>query len=261
MKTLQMMISFIAVASVYSNLTIDGRKGVSELILNSKNKPENNVVFRQEHNKAFELRKGDKQLLNIQPSGETTWGMKGNVSYFNVKGGVYHASKIDGIVNTEKDWSLVYFEPFESGKTNGWEGSGILRSCGAGNDFALFHNCQSKSQTLSKKIGVLPAHKELKIQLSFHFLDKWEGEQAYVKLGDHIIWAKTRNWCKNIFANECLKKGVDVCGNSYPDLVGQLVSFSMLHKDREIDFEVGSSLPVENCKASWAIDNIMIFTR
>jgi hypothetical protein len=58
-----------------------------------------------------------------------------------------------------------------------------------------------------------------------------------------------------------MRKGVDVCGNSYPDLVGQLVNFSVLHSADTLLLEIGTSLPIGDCKASWAIDNIMIFVR
>ena len=156
---------------------------------------------------------------------------------------------------------MVAFEPFESGQSDGWEGDGFLRSCGGGNDFALFHNCQSKSKTLQKTFKDLQEHTQVNLHLNFNFLDKWEGEQAWVKVENQVVWAKSRNWCNGIFSNECMAKGVDVCGNSYPDLIGQTVEVTLLHTSDSLKLEIGSNLKSEDCGASWAIDNIIISLR
>lgn len=156
---------------------------------------------------------------------------------------------------------MSIFEPFESGSSEGWEGEGFLRSCGAGNDFALFHNCLSKTSKLQKTFTDLDDHTELNLRLNFHFLDKWEGEQAWVKVDDFVVWVKSRNWCSGIFANDCMTKGVDVCANSYPDLVGENVDVTVFHQKKSLKIEVGSTLKANDCSATWAIDNIIVSLR
>ena len=130
-------------------------------------------------------------------------------------------------------------------------------------DSSLHHNCLSTSQSLKKLIKDLPKHTQLKVQLNFHFLDQWEGEQAYLKINDQVVWTKKHNWCNNIFAKVCMENGVDFCGRNYPDTFGYLVSQIMPFDVAGDSFflEIGSTLKGNDCKANWGIDNLMIFVR
>ena len=116
-KNTQITLMLLLASIISTRIIIDGGEGISKIVLKSKKADQNNVVFRQSNNQDFELRKGQSQLLNIQANGETTWGLKANINYLNIKGGLYHGSKINGKIETEKDWQMVYFEPFESGKS------------------------------------------------------------------------------------------------------------------------------------------------
>ena len=61
------------------------------------------------------MKRGKKSLLNVQATGETTWGIQAKVSYLNIEGGLIHASEVGDKLHSEKDWKMVAFEPFESG--------------------------------------------------------------------------------------------------------------------------------------------------
>jgi hypothetical protein len=211
----------------------------------------------------LKIKKTEIAQIEPQPSNTLSWNVKANVNYLNAKGGVYHASSLPSKKKqiSVKNWELAYFEPFEGGRSKYWEGKGVMRKCGTVNDFSMFHDCSADTTALRKVIGNLGEHSKMKVQLNFHFLDQWEGEQAYVKVGNRVIWARSYKWCENIFAKTCMAKGIDVCGNSYPDLVGQLVSFTLEHSDPQIVLEIGSSLQTGSCKANWGFDNLMIFTK
>ena len=245
------------------SILVNGKMGSAEIVLKSINSPKDYLELRQGVNGDFVVETKKKLLFKVHNSGDFEWKVKTNVNFMEVQNGLYHSARIPNkkqVVST-KDWQLVVFEPFESGRSKNWEGDGIMRHCGTKQDIAMHHDCNSKSRGLRKVFKKLPVHTQLKLRLNFHFLDKWEGEQAFIMLDEKVVWAQKRNWCQNIFAQHCMQRGIDVCGNSYPDLVGQLVEFSIHHEATKVAFEVGSSLPLSECRASWAFDDLMIFVR
>jgi hypothetical protein len=41
--------------------------------------------------------------------------------------------------------------------------------------------------------------------------DKWDGELAYAKINDQIVWTK------NGESSNSIKRSINICGNNYPD--------------------------------------------
>ena len=58
------------------------------------------------------------------------------------------------------------------------------------------------------------------------------------------------------------RPGTSVFGeDAYPDLVGQHVKFVYKHNKPEVTVRFGSSLAKDNCKATWGINNFMLYVR
>lgn len=76
------------------HVTVDGGPGAAGITLQAENGSDQSIYFLQGDKQAFEVKRGKKSLLNVQASGEITWGIQANVSYFNIEGAVIHASKI-----------------------------------------------------------------------------------------------------------------------------------------------------------------------
>lgn len=236
-----------------SKLSISNPKGISTLEFEGIP----SATLTTTENKIFKI-STESPLLEISSKGIPKFKVETTINYFNIEGSLKIRHNKGEISD---QWRLVYFEPFESGESKNWQGEGILRPCGIPYDFALHHICESETSSLRKKINNLGKHNEVKIKLNFHFIDRWEGEQAYLKLDGEVLWSRSHKWCHNIFAKKCLEKGVDVCGSSYPDLVGQVVEYTMKHTKEDVVIEIGSDLEVGNCKANWAIDNLMIYVK
>jgi len=213
----------------------------------------------QMHTGEFSVFK-DSEILMIK-NDETIWRKSVEVNYFESKGNLYLQSKVEDHTLNVQMWKLIYFEPFEADISHDWIGDAKLRPCGPLDDYSLHHNCISANESISKTIKDLPNHQELQIALNFHFLDEWEGEQAWIKIDGNVVWAKAHKWCNNIFSNVCMEHGIDSCGRSFPDTFGYLVQFSLLHNQNKVSIEIGSSLALNSCKANWAIDNLIISVR
>lgn len=163
----------------------------------------------------------------------------------------------------QMDWVGFYFEDFEQ-YTNYWrENNFNLVKCDPDFDENILqHDCNSDVNEVFFSVNILPHHSEIKVNLSFHFIDAWNGEQAWVKIDDKLVWTDTYEWCNIPWLNNCQKRGQNACGNkNYPDNMGQLVSFTKLHTEQELKITVGTSIEKGNCDAQWGIDNIEVFYR
>ena len=97
--------------------------------------------------------------------------------------------------------------------------------------------------------------------------DKWEGEMAFVKINNNVVWTK------NGESNDSSPKAMDICGNKYPDpKFAMLLLFSTLnifspiditipHTEETVQVTFGTTLNKHPCLASFGIDDVMIFVK
>lgn len=157
-----------------------------------------------------------------------------------------------------EQWKLVIFEDFQSSIT-GWSEDDIS-NCGSSPDLFLGGHCKLSNEQVAKNF-TLPSHNEVKVTANFHFIDKWEGESAYLKVDDKYVWTESYQSCNNLRASICQSEGINVCGDDYPDRMGYLVRYAGSHTREEISLEFSSTLTRDSCEASWGIDNIEIYIR
>ena len=164
-------------------------------------------------------------------------------------------------VTFQKDWKLSYLETFETDKVFWSNNNFIIKTCNGLGDHFLMHDCKSPFSEVYYIVNDLPKHTEIKVNFNFHFIDKWEKQQAYLKIDKAIKWTESYHWCDGLYQSTCMVTGVDTCGNSYPDKMGNLVSYSGQHTSQALNFTVGTNFDFEECAATWGIDNVEIYTR
>lgn len=114
----------------------------------------------------------------------------------------------------------------------------------------------------------LPVHTRIKIALTYHYLDQWNGALGYVKYikYDESIKAKKHEflWIRKQDSKAVQSKSegaLSVCGK-YPDAhFSQAVDVAFGHTETKLTLIIGSTLSNENPDlASYGVSNIQIYT-
>ena len=182
---------------------------------------------------------------------------------------------IDGI----KQWSLYDSENFDDQSVGAWTNTDGNRlsttTCGHPDDYFLGGACTLASGAVVKTFHGLPPHKQIRIKATMHFIDQWEGEQAWCKLNGNYVWLNTighpsapLSSSSSVAASRDTKASpvMSVCGSSdHADLaLGTLVDVTKRHDGDSLSIEVGTSLgetDTNSCTQSWGIDDIQIYVR
>jgi len=163
------------------------------------------------------------------------------------------ASASSFIQQDVRQWALAYHDDFE-GEINGWS-SNKTNSCD-GADHHLGGHCNEIGGELKKTFNDLPPHKYIRMQARFHFLDSWEGESAFAKIGDRVVWTDT-NDVRGMHPNS-----LNACGGDHPDLkLSAPIDVTIPHTSSSIDITFGSTLDEHPCNESFGVDDVMISVR
>jgi hypothetical protein len=175
-----------------------------------------------------------------------------------VHGNLYATYETSFETYNVKQWKLAALEDFQ-GKMNGWSKQDIS-NCGSNPDIFLGGHCKFAGTYVSKSFQ-LPSHTEVTVKVNFHFIDKWEGESAYMKIDGRSVWAQAYSACIRLHSSTCQLYGVNVCGGDYPDRISYPVEFTGKHSESSISLEFGSNIEKDPCEASWGIDDVEIYIR
>ncbi len=257
LKSLILAISTITVLS--SKFEVMG--GDRPIKVNMIVKDKTEAVMLYQPNNTFQFLKNDTVLAEAK-NGSLEWMVHANLNFLKIKGGTIFRTTIGNQTKQIRNFQLVSLDNFASGEKYGWQGADMnVKECGPSKDKSLFRNCMTKTHFVEKKFTSLSNHTEVMIELMFHFIDKWEGELAYVMIESDVVWTKSHNWCHTIFNHKCMLNGINVCDNAYPDTVGQSVKFVYKHNKPEIIVRIGSTLAKGNCQANWGFNNFMLYIR
>ena len=147
----------------------------------------------------------------------------------------------------QTSWMLFEHNDFQA-HANGW--SKQTRSSCDSNDYFLGGHCALSSEEVSKTYS-LPSHKYVRVAATYHMLDMWNGEQAYMKLDTKIVWMQTGQTRIN---------NPDICGGSTPDARYSIpVDVTIPHTSSDLVVSFGSRLDTNPCDGSFAIDDVMIY--
>mmetsp|Transcript_20763 Transcript_20763/g.38617 ORF Transcript_20763/g.38617 Transcript_20763/m.38617 type:complete len:244 (-) Transcript_20763:264-995(-) len=155
-----------------------------------------------------------------------------------------------------KQWTLMDFEDFAS--PVGWSDDRVSR-CGINQllgGYRLF-----SSGEVYKTFESLPSHSTIKVQLTFHFIDAWTGEMAYLKANLGKNGASVVIWSETYKAGQATNS-INVCGGHYGE--GQYathVEISFPHTDSSVKLTFGTTLDQDPGDESWGLSNMQLWIR
>lgn len=161
--------------------------------------------------------------------------------------------------NGVPQWKLVHDEVFKVGENaEGWSIPDAVTKCGAINMLGGY--CKTSSENLIKVFDNLPAHKRIRIQANFHFIDSWGGDTAFLKVSDgedmgtmQYAWTESYDYVSS-------RNAVNVCGRDIGDgKFNTLIDFELLHNHPKVKLMFGSSLEQQACAASYGISMVRIY--
>lgn len=147
----------------------------------------------------------------------------------------------------QTSWTLFEHNDFQA-HANGW--SKQTRSSCDRNDYFLGGHCALSNEEVSKEFS-LPSHKYVRVTATYHMIDIWNGEQAFMKLDNKTVWMQTGQTRLN---------NPNICGGSSPDARYSIpVDVTIPHSTPKLVVEFGSTLQTNPCDGSFAIDDVMIY--
>jgi len=150
-------------------------------------------------------------------------------------------------------WALTFHDDFEQDAA-GWNMK-LVNTCD-GNDHHLAGHCNTVEDEIKKTFTGLKPHKYLRLQARYHFLDSWEGETAYAKLGDRTVWTDVND------ARDMHPNALSLCGGDHPDTrLSVPIDVTIPHTDSSVTVAFGSTLDEHACNESFGIDDVMISIR
>merc|ERR1711998_120349 len=163
-----------------------------------------------------------------------------------------HASSF--IQRDVKQWALAVHEDFEE-KVEGWS-SNAVNSCD-GTDTHLAGHCNEVGGEVSKTFsGLGDTHTHVRLRASFHFLDSWEGETAYAKLGNKVVWTESHD------VRGMHDLGENLCGGDHADLKMSVpIDVTIPHTGDSLEVAFGGLLDEHPCNESFGVDDVQIAIR
>jgi len=149
-------------------------------------------------------------------------------------------------------WKALLLRGSDIGSST--EEATVGKSKCVGNHFLGGH-CKASSHSLFKTFNNLPPHTEVRVKARFHFIDQWNGENAYLKVDGGYAWLASHKTTAN--------KGVDMCGNSdvKESKFGVPIDIMETHSNAKLELKFGSELKADPCLGSFGVDDIEIFVR
>jgi hypothetical protein len=173
-------------------------------------------------------------------------------------GGVIGATAFiaeDIVLGGVKQWRLVRHEHFDQG-AEGW--SLLQTSSCAGRDSFLGGHCHIGAGEVSKTFDKLPPHSQVRVTGRYHFIDNWQGETAFLKLGEKYAWSEHTS--KNPDS-----LGIHMCGSEqYPERkMSTPIDVTMPHSDSFLQVAFGSTGDAKQdpCERSFGVDDVMVYVR
>ena len=157
--------------------------------------------------------------------------------------------------HNEKQFILFSFEDFNF--SNDWN----IKTSKCGLNTILGGYCILSHNEIKKKYKINTIFSEIKINVNFDFFDNWEGESAYMKINEKVVWIDSYNWCDKLLTYRCKEKAINVCGAEFPDRINVPIEIILPLNENEFTLSFGSNIEKNSCEASWGIENIEIYVR
>jgi len=158
-----------------------------------------------------------------------------------------------------KQWRLAHYEDFSNpAGAVGWSRKDVS-SCGGINMLGGY--CKFGQGEVTKSFGPFPAHTQLRIKGTYHFIDRWIGESAFLKLnvgrdgGPTVVWTDRHS-------EDGQTKGMNVCGQAdTPEgKFAQPFEVTVPHSMAMLEATFGSTMDSQDaCDQSWGVSGLEIY--
>jgi hypothetical protein len=241
--------------SVYSE---SGKSSALSFMTNQLNSKNKYTLKVNEKSNDMTLDYNNKNLLKIDSHESITFNNDLIINSSTIEIALNSENYIEN--NDEKQFNLYLYEDFniEDKLIKGWTKT-TTSKCGINK--VLGGYCVLSHDEISKKYKIEKSFSEIKINVNFDFFDKWEGESAYMKINDKVVWVDKYNWCDKLLTYRCKEKGINVCGAEYPDRINVPIEIILPLNENEFTISFGSNIEKNSCEASWGIENIEIYIR
>merc|ERR1712226_1805705 len=157
------------------------------------------------------------------------------------------------IQNDVVQWALKHHDDFE-GEIKGWDTT-ETNSCD-GFDTHLGGHCAATGGSVKKTFIGLGAHKAVRVQAQYHFLDSWENERAWAKINGKTVWTEM-NDIRGLHPS-----ALNICGGASPDgKFATTIDVVIPHTEGQVEIEFGADLDEHPCDESFGIDDVSVSVR
>lgn len=145
-------------------------------------------------------------------------------------------------------------DTFDDGTAPGWSNP-VTTTCG-NQDYILGGYGKFGKTEVSKTWSGLKDHSLLRLKANFHFIDKWGGETAYMKIDGKYYWTEA-------FDTYAMRNpGVNVCGAPAAEArMGVPIDITLNHNASDVTVSFGSTLVRSAFEASWGLDDVFVMLK
>eukprot|EP00331_Platyophrya_macrostoma_P004245 CAMPEP_0176422996 /NCGR_PEP_ID=MMETSP0127-20121128/10038_1 /TAXON_ID=938130 /ORGANISM="Platyophrya macrostoma, Strain WH" /LENGTH=282 /DNA_ID=CAMNT_0017803897 /DNA_START=51 /DNA_END=899 /DNA_ORIENTATION=+ len=188
-------------------------------------------------------------LVEVQESGPVII----SASTLQVPNVNYYGNFSVGGVN---QWKLFHRENFWNTPT-GWTINNIT-TCG-GLNLLGGYGILSQSAVLNKTFSDIPEHSSIRIISTFHYIDAWTGETAYLIANAGANGADAYLWVDSYDSTDAAKN-VNVCGSSYGEgKFSTAIDLALPHTTDSITLSFGSTADQDPYSQSWGISALDLY--
>ncbi|CAD2094904.1 conserved Plasmodium protein, unknown function [Plasmodium vinckei lentum] len=245
------------------DISANGKLTVSNLKISSKDNQDNGIIFKNQDTEyklglttqnEFIISKKNKPMISIDEHD--------NLNFLNPDLSV-KVLNIDGALKIKNvpQFNMIIHESFSNNSnTKGWVGENFdnfTSKCGGINLLGGYGKL-SKGK-ISKTFEDIPSHIQIRIKSNFHFIDNWDNQTAYLKIGTQqnemfYIWTDTHS---NLNKNN----SINICGNPTPESkYFSTIDVIVPHNSSTLFVEFGTNINTDDPNdISWGISNFQLF--
>jgi len=186
--------------------------------------------------RGFYIQRGHHDVMSISPEGHVTV----STEVFSAENLVASSFSLAGV----PQWTMASLDEFSATKPDkaGWFAGDTANptvKCG-GLEILTGPSGSAKVPNLdsfSKHFENLPKHSQVRIQATVHFIDDWQGETAYMKVNNHVVWTDSHD-------QRASRGQFNVCGNKhYPESRFSVpLDITLPHTGSKLKISFGSTL-------------------
>lgn len=160
-------------------------------------------------------------------------------------------------VGSVDQWNLVHLDMFEGTEASTWSNKSVTECAGVR---MLGGHCQYSAGNSSTTITLPSDHTQVKVKLTWHFIDQWKGESGFMSIGtsssNTTVWSQT-------YDISLTKYPINMCGNEdYGEgKFSMPVEVVMDHSSTELVIILGTTLEEQPCEKSWGISGLEVYIR